>query len=92
MSVVIIQQDGNYYYQYGDQIYVLNEETFDRFKDKLVSPLEISFKNCTMAFVGYIIQSIFEGPVDVQVKRVKSTALNTGDYEAVVSKSKGRTL
>ena len=92
MRIVIIHQDGQYYYEYGERLYVLNEETFDSFRSKLSMPLNISFKNCSMTFITNLAQRLFTESIDLGIKCVNRIDINIGDYEVEITNSKQKSL
>ena len=60
MELVIIGKDGRYYYKYDEQVFELNETSFEDLKSKVSTPLTIHFKNCHIIFVGDIISNLFD--------------------------------
>lgn len=92
MKITIIQQDGQYYYEYGEQLHVLNEESFDSFRSKISMPLNISFKNCSMTFITNLTESLFTEPIDLGIKCTNNIDINFGDYEVEITNSKQKSL
>ncbi len=84
MNTVIIKKDDKYYFTSEDRVYELNESNMNRLKIHLSLPSKVYFRNCPFSFIGSLVSSIFEEPVDLNVSRVKDTK----DYEATFTKTK----
>ena len=85
MELVIIGKDGRYYYKYDEQLFELNETSFEDLKSKVSTPLTIHFKNCHIIFIGDIISNLFEEVVELSVKKVSD---DMDDYDAVLTINK----
>lgn len=84
MDAVIIKKGDKYYFTNDDRVYELNEKTISRLKIHLTLPSKVYFKDCPFSFIGSLVYSVFDEPVDLNVSKINGTS----DYEAEFTKVK----
>ncbi len=88
MEIVFINKDNNYYFYYGDQLYGLNERTYESLKNMVALPLTVYFTGCDMAFIGSIVDNLFDESIDISALRTNKEDEEL-KYKVVITKSKG---